>query len=92
MEENLKDSEYECCVHTGDCMNSAYERAEMPSRDEPATYDDVAVERIDLLTAALTRHIHEEPLTRERVKQAKLWAVELNQQLDLLNTLLIYDV
>ena len=43
------------------------------------------------LTAAIARRINDVPLTRESVKRVKLWAVELNQQLDLLATLLIYD-
>ena len=44
-----------------------------------------------MLTAAIARRINDAPLTRESVKRVKLWAVELNQQLDLLATLLIYD-
>ncbi len=91
MEENRRGSESERCVHTAGCPGAQCGKKEEQAPRDPTAYDDAAVERIGMLTAAIARRINDAPLTRESVKRVKLWAVELNQQLDLLATLLIYD-
>lgn len=51
----------------------------------------VAVPRINDLLSGIGRYVNEPNLTRELIGQAKFWATELNEQLDLIDTMLIYE-
>lgn len=60
------------------------------SEENIEPFDVVAQKRIAELLAAICRQMNTNELTREKIAQAKLYAIELNEQLDLLSTLMLY--
>lgn len=56
-----------------------------------APYHIVAVERINELLKAIGRYINYQKPTRDTTALVKLWVTELGAQVDLLDTLLIYE-
>ncbi len=50
----------------------------------------VTLDRVYELNDAIARHINDPQLTREKMAQLLIWARELYEQLDLLDTMLIY--
>lgn len=77
---------------SGSCENCSCEHeAEKMPPVGVIPYGYVASDRINDLLGAIGRYINDTPLTQEKVKTVKLWTVELNEQIDLLSTMLIYD-
>ena len=56
-----------------------------------APYHIVAVGRINELLKAIGRYINYQKPTRDTTALVKLWVTELGAQVDLLDTLLIYE-
>lgn len=56
-----------------------------------APYYVVAVDRINELLSAIGRYVNNSPFGEIEIAAAKLWAVELNEQISLLDTLRIYS-
>jgi len=54
-------------------------------------YNIVAVERINELLSAIGKYINYQKPTRDTTALVKLWVTELGAQVDLLDTLLIYE-
>ena len=54
-------------------------------------YKVYAVDRINELLGAIGRYMNEVPLTNELVDHAKKWAVELEAQIDLISSMMLYD-
>ena len=48
-------------------------------------------DRINELLGAIGRYVNEKYVTREQIRSAILWAVEVKQQLELIDLLMIYD-
>lgn len=75
--------------------DAAPHEAEEPCRKEPPLgvkpFALVAVPRINDLLSGIGRYVNEPNLTRDLIGYAKLWATELHEQLDLIDTMLIYE-
>lgn len=54
-------------------------------------YYRAAVSRSNELISAIGRYLNDAPLTKAKIKEVKLWAVELGEQIDLISTMFIYD-
>lgn len=80
--------EYGCCAPAAnDSEGCCLKRP--PLGVKPFTF--VAVPRINDLLAGIGRYVNEPNLTRDLISSAKLWATELQGQLDLIDTMLIYE-
>ena len=75
--------------------DAALHEAEEPCRKEPPLgvkpFALVAVPRINDLLSGIGCCVNEPNLTRDRIGLARLWATELQEQLDLIDTMLIYE-
>ena len=56
-----------------------------------ASYRIGTIGRMVELCMAIKSTVRKENLTRDDMKPLKLWAIELSEQADLLDTMLIYD-
>ncbi len=56
-----------------------------------ASYRIGTIGRMVELCLAIKSTVRKENLTRDDMKPLKLWAIELSEQADLLDTMLIYD-
>lgn len=60
-----------------------------PNCSEP--YDECVVRRINDLAGFILEYINDPKLDRDKVTLMKLWARETSAQLDLLDTMMIWD-
>lgn len=60
-----------------------------PNCSEP--YDECVIRRINDLAGFILEYINDPKLNRDKVMLMKLWAHETSAQLDLLDTMMIWD-
>jgi len=70
---------------------TGYEISRDPGDGRATSFDKVAKQRINELLSAIGKYMNIEPLTRDMTQRANLLAIELQGQIELVDTLLIYS-
>ena len=69
---------------------ASYEASQTDTPRSPKPFSIVARDRVNELIEAIRRYVNTPEMSREYILQARVCAIELSEQIDLISTLLIY--